>query len=165
MFSLNCRNLVEIVEAYYDKIVILCPWAILRASLFGTGMFIFSRRRSVTDKRLNRPNHGTSVQAYKRHTKNHSFIFRELQNVRTRNHLWIYSSTIILLPHIYCIFEILKKNTQFSSIKALKYEICLNNVRNTVISSQKINCISATNRLMLFRETVTLYCENHTKRT
>jgi hypothetical protein len=39
--------------------------------------------------------------------------------------------------------------------------------KNLVRTSQETNYISATkpNRLMLFRETVDVYCENHTKNT
>jgi hypothetical protein len=38
---------------------------------------------------------------------------------------------------------------------------------DTVRTSQETHYVSATkpNRLMLFRETVALYCENHTERT
>jgi hypothetical protein len=48
----------------------------------------------------------------------------------------------------------------------LKTEFLLNNI-NSVRISQETHYVSATkpNRLMLFRETVAVYCENHTEHT
>jgi hypothetical protein len=47
-----------------------------------------------------------------------------------------------------------------------KHEFLLNNM-SSVRTSQETHHVSATkpNRLMLFRETVAVYCENHTEHT
>jgi hypothetical protein len=44
-------------------------------------------------------------------------------------------------------------------------EFLLNNIKKVVRISQETHYVSATkpNRLMLFVETVTVYCENHTE--
>jgi hypothetical protein len=52
-----------------------------------------------------------------------------------------------------------------SDIKHLKFEI--HPYKNPIRTSQETHYISATkpNLLMLFRETVTVYCENHMEHT
>jgi hypothetical protein len=52
------------------------------------------------------------------------------------------------------------------TLNTLKAEADLNNT-NSVPTSQKAHYVSITktNMLMLFRETVAVYCENHTKHT
>jgi hypothetical protein len=49
----------------------------------------------------------------------------------------------------------------------LKYDTRLESFRNIVLTSQETHYVSVTetNRLMLSRETVAGYCENHTKHT
>jgi actin-related protein len=53
-------------------------------------------------------------------------------------------------------------------LNPLKTEFVLNYIyKNSVRTSQETHHLSATetNRLMLFRETVAVYCENHTEHT
>jgi hypothetical protein len=54
-----------------------------------------------------------------------------------------------------------------TSLNLLKTEIQLILNINSVRTSQETHYVSATkpNRLMLFRETVAVYCENHTEHT
>jgi hypothetical protein len=56
---------------------------------------------------------------------------------------------------------------QYKLVNHPKTEFLVNNIYNQVRTSQETHYVSATkpNRLMLFRETVAVYCENHTEHT
>jgi hypothetical protein len=56
---------------------------------------------------------------------------------------------------------------KYTTLNSLKSELLQNNTYNSVLTSQETNYFSATKTslLMLFRETVAVYCENHMRHT
>jgi hypothetical protein len=55
----------------------------------------------------------------------------------------------------------------YTRINLSKYKIHLNNIYkfSSYLTGNTLRLATNTNRLMLFRETVAVYCENHTEHT